>query len=148
VFFSITAIAVGGVVFHDFQNMPYNNIGFFACGVALCIAGVLVINSGRDAPSLPLGGPGDPAADGADSEGDGQTVAVSAEGGASEATKLLSGGSRGSSSEEAGYVSFVYFSCSCYPASSPCLRFPSEREVSLRFLSLADFAGFSLLCSR
>lgn len=103
VFFSITAIAVGGVVFHDFQNMPYNNIGFFACGVALCIAGVLVINSGRDAPSLPLGGPGDPAADGADSEGDGQTVAVSAEGGASEATKLLSGGSRGSSSEEAGH---------------------------------------------
>ena len=48
VFFSLSAIIVGGLVYGDFDHMHYRSIAIFLGGVAMCISGVFIINSGRD----------------------------------------------------------------------------------------------------
>eukprot|EP00038_Savillea_parva_P026207 m.52260 g.52260 ORF g.52260 m.52260 type:complete len:437 (-) comp7361_c0_seq2:56-1366(-) len=52
VFFSLSAILVGGIVYHDFDHMKLQALGFFGLGVLSCMCGVLIINSGREDPTL------------------------------------------------------------------------------------------------
>lgn len=48
VFFSLSAILVGGIVYRDFDNMTVLSVAMFAVGVLSCMLGVLLINSGRE----------------------------------------------------------------------------------------------------
>jgi hypothetical protein len=60
VLFTLAAIMVGGVVLRDFKGISWTTCGYFSGGVALCLIGVLLINTGE---------PEDPDVDG-DDDGD------------------------------------------------------------------------------